>query len=263
LFQYFLIIILVALLYMHIETRQLKVEKVNLSKDNNYIKIAQLSDIHIGFMFTSYRKIKKALLAADPDIIILTGDYIENSKQIQKFMDFLDVLPSRPSFACFGNHDYKAFLKDKNGMNSFAKLIEAKGITMLRNASTTLNLNGRQINLVGIEDMRYKTHNVKKAFSGINNSLTTVAFSHNPDILFSLGQNKADLLMAGHFHGGQIWMPFRFEFKLLRKEKLSKMKIYKGLHYVNNQRIYISRGLGNVVFPFRFFSKPEITIFKI
>lgn len=263
-FQYILILMLMVLMYMHIETKQLKVEKIDLSKGGNPIKIAQLSDIHIDLMFTSYKKIKNALIAANPDIIIITGDYIEKPIQISKFISFLDTLPPKPVYACFGNHDYKAFLKNKAGIEFFAKQIEAKGITMLRNANTTLSINGRKINLVGIEDMRYKTHDVKKAFAGLKSENgTTIAFSHNPDILFSMGKNKADLLLTGHFHGGQIWMPFHLEFKLLRHEKLSKMKIYRGLNYVNSQRIYISRGLGNVVFPFRFFSKPEITIFNI
>jgi len=249
---------------MHIETRYLKVERINLSNSKNAIKIAQLSDIHIGSMFVSYSDIMNVLVSEDPDIIILSGDYIEKKNQIPKFLDFLDSIPKKPTFAIFGNHDYRTFLKNKKGLDSFAEQIEHKGITMLRNRNISLNINDRKINIVGIEDIRYKKDDVKAAFSGISSSKdTTVAFSHNPDIIFSFGKNKSDILLTGHFHGGQILTPFHLEFKLLRKEKLSKMKIYRGLNNVNNQKIYISRGLGNVSLPLRFFSKPEITFFEI
>lgn len=241
----------------------LKIERVSLTDKKNSIKIAQLSDIHIGYMFVSPKKIREALDKENPDIIVITGDYIENESQIPKFLEFLDILPDKPVYACFGNHDYKAFLKDPKGMSRFQAEIENKGIVMLRNRNTVLSINDRTLNIVGIEDMRYKRHDIKKAFSGIATTGTTLAFSHNPDIIFSLGKNNPDLLLTGHFHGGQIWSPFHFEFKLLRKEKLSKMKIYKGFNIVNNQKIYISRGMGNVVFPLRFLSTPEITIFDI
>lgn len=248
---------------MHIETRMLKIEKYKLTDKKNRIKIAQLSDIHIGYMFVAPLKIKKALVKENPDIIILTGDYLENEKQIPAFLKLLDVLPDKPVYASFGNHDYRAFLKNPKGIAEFQKEIEKKGVVMLRNRNIVETVNGRTLQIVGIEDIRYKRHDIKKAFSGTVASENTLAFSHNPDIIFSLGKNKPDLLLTGHFHGGQIWSPFHFEFKLLRKERLSKMKIYKGLNTVNNQKIYISRGLGNVVFPFRFLSMPEITIFEL
>jgi Predicted phosphohydrolases len=248
---------------MNLEARMLRVEKIRITDKNNSIKIAQLSDIHIGYMFVSPEKINKALVKEDPDVIILTGDYIENESQIPKFLEFLDQLPDKPTFAIFGNHDHKAFLKNPRGLADFHEKIEDKGIVMLINRNSVQSIKGRTLNLVGIEDMRYKKHDIKGAFSGIDDTETTLAFSHNPDIIFSLGKNKPDLLLAGHFHGGQMWAPFHIEFKLLRKERLSKMKIYRGLNTVNKQKLYISRGLGNVVFPFRFLSIPEITIFEI
>lgn len=258
-----IVFILLFIFYMHLETRMLKVEKYKLTEKKNSIKISQLSDIHIGYMFVAHEKIRKVLAKENPDIIIITGDYIENENQIPNFLDFLDVLPDKPVYAIFGNHDYRAFLKNPKGLVEFEKQIEKKGVVMLRNKNVTQSIYGRTIKIVGIEDMRYKKHDIKKAFTSTDSAETTLAFSHNPDIIFSLGKNKPDILLAGHFHGGQIWSPFHFEFKLLRKERLSKMKIYKGLNTVDKQKIYISRGLGNVVFPFRFLSTPEITIFEI
>lgn len=261
-YLFFSVLVLLLILYMHFETRMLKVEKYKLNNKKNNIKIAQLSDIHIGSMFVSFKKIKDVLTKQDPDIVILSGDYIENEKQIPKFLNLLTSLPDKPTYACFGNHDHKAFLKDNAGLTMFAEEIEKKGVIMLRNKSAVLTVKGQTINIVGIEDIRYKKDNTKKAFSGVDLTKTTIAFSHNPDIVFSLGSNKPDLLLTGHFHGGQIWSPFHLEFKLLRNEKLSKMKIYKGFNSVNNIDIYISRGLGNVVFPLRFLSRPEIAIFE-
>jgi predicted MPP superfamily phosphohydrolase len=55
-------------------------------------------------------------------------------------------------------------------------------------------------------------------------------------------------------------MPWNLEFFLLRKDVLCKMGLRRGLHKVNDIKVYLNRGLGNVVVPFRFLSRPEITV---
>ena len=90
-----------------------------------------------------------------------------------------------------------------------------------------------------------------------------IAFSHNPDIVFKIPEGYVDYLLCGHFHGGQIWMPFNLEFRILRNEVLCKMGITRGAHKVKGINLYISRGLGNVCFPLRFLSTPEIAILYV
>ena len=90
-----------------------------------------------------------------------------------------------------------------------------------------------------------------------------VILAHNPDSVFTVPEKAASLMLTGHFHGGQIWMPFRFEFIMLREEKMPRIGITRGLNYFRGQQLFISRGLGCVSIPLRLFSLPELTIIDL
>ena len=118
--------------------------------------------------------------------------------------------------------------------------------------------------LAGLDDIKTGVPVDNRLFHGLRDqSCCILALSHNPDIVLHIPEGSVDLLITGHFHGGQMWMPFKLEYLLLRKDKVSRMGHIKGFSVIRNNRIYISRGLGTVLFPFRFFSVPEVTIFDI
>jgi predicted MPP superfamily phosphohydrolase len=255
-------LIFIALAYMRFETTMLRTKKVYLTKSSTHLKVIQISDIHIKFLKVNITKITRVLEEENPDMIILTGDYIDNVKQIPEFLNFLEkVRGTHKVFLCFGNHDYKAFHRNEVGLVQFISDMEKMGINVLLNDSMYYEKGSNTYNIIGIEDLRSNRHQVEKAFEHCRNNVTSnIAFSHNPDIALELPEGKVDFLLCGHFHGGQIWMPFNFEFKFLRHEKLGKIGIKRGLKRFNNITIYISRGIGNVLFPLRFLSPPEITV---
>ena len=263
----FLALTMLAFVYMSFEAGWLKVDRVYFNKNKKALKVLQLSDIHINRLRVDPVKVKNVIANEKPDIILLTGDYIEHAYQAEKFFKFLDlILPKNGTnvFFCLGNHDYEAFLRDQQGQENFLKRMQDAGCTPLHNASVCFEKNGKKYNIIGIADMRYRKHNVDEALKSLcSDAVANIAFSHNPDVSLEIPKGKVDHLVCGHFHGGQIWAPFNIEFALLRREKLCKMGITRGLNKVNSINLYINRGLGNVVFPLRFFSRPEITVFYI
>ncbi|MDD4297566.1 MAG: metallophosphoesterase [Ruminiclostridium sp.] len=158
------------------------------------------------------------------------------------------------------NLSYNNGLKslDKNGQNlSYNNGLKSSG----KNGQKPLDKNN-SVALIGIRDC--------KAGNLIDNQILldlrkqyecVIAFSHSPDISLLIPENTVDILIVGHLHGGQIWLPFNLEYLILRKDNLSKMGYYKGFATIRGNRIYISRGLGTVLFPFRFLSIPEVTVF--
>lgn len=263
-----LIAIILTLIYMRFETTFLARSVLNFSTNTKGLRIVHLSDIHINKFYVSEQKLLTYLRQADPDIIIMSGDYIETVKDIPKFINFLEAISNNfPVYLTLGNHDHKALHYDKKTIADFVKAVEATGATVLINSSIRIAKEDITYNLIGIDDLKHGNPDNKKAFKEIKPSfdsgIINIIFSHNPDIIFALPRYKVDYFFCGHFHGGQIWMPFNLEFRLMRKEKLSKMGYYRGLHKVNGINIYINRGMGNVIFPFRFFSTPEMAIIQL
>lgn len=258
-----LILVLLTLAYMRFEASNLKVETVRFTKSAKHLKVIHLSDIHIDKLKVSVKKIQKAVQKEKPDLIIISGDYIERRENIPSFMDFMKLISGiAPIYLCLGNHDYEAFKGDEKGLQNYMDRIKQTGAHILHNSSVCIEKNSNKYNLIGIADMRYGHHDVGKALSSCcPDAFMNIAFSHNPDIVLQIPDKKVDYLFCGHFHGGQIWAPFNLEFTLMRKEKLCKMGIRKGLHKVNGINIYVNRGLGNVVVPLRFMSRPEIAVF--
>lgn len=270
--KYFLFIILllvIILIYMRIEASILQKCFINFSSSPRGLKIVHLSDIHINKLYISNMRLINTIIRIHPDIIILSGDYIERLIDIPKFIKLLSEIASNyPVFLSLGNHDHLAFKKNNNlNKEDFIRHIQQTGANVLMNANTNIVKNGLTYNLIGIDDLKYGNPDLELAFKGIlpfkNADCLNIAFSHNPDTVLSLPKEKVDYFLCGHFHGGQIWMPFNLEFKILRREKLCKMGYRRGLHKINGINIYINRGIGNVIFPFRFLSTPEIAIIQL
>ncbi len=267
----FSVVILLAA-YMRFEAGMLSVRHVRLTKSADCLKVIQLSDIHTDMLKVPVKAVKAAIAKENPDLVIMTGDYISRPEYIPAFLRFIKELDLKCSaYMCLGNHDYKAFgygvsgtPPDRAGLMKFISAVEDAGIAMLDNKAVCWENNSKSYNLIGIGDLRYNNHDVAKAMGELNNrAFANLCISHNPDIVFEIPRGKVDYLFCGHFHGGQIWAPFNIEFSLMRKEKLCRMGINRGLHRINGINLYINRGLGNVCVPLRFMSPPELTVFYL
>ena len=271
------------LIYMRYEASAAKVERVKFTSSGTGLKIIQLSDIHIKFLRVPVKTVRDVIAREKPDIIILTGDYIEKPPDIQNFTNFIAQIRNDATvYACLGNHDYKVVKqygsgnkssnrkKRSNGnsgndnSNFFIEVLKNSGINVLHNQAACYTKSNVKYNIIGIEDLYAGLPDINEALASCEkDAFMNIAFSHNPDIVYEIPRGKIDYLFCGHFHGGQIWTPFKLEFILLRRERLCKIGVTRGLHKINGVILYINRGLGNVCFPLRFLSRPEITVFHL
>ena len=262
--MYLFLILLIILLYMLLETTFLSINYVNFSSGKNGLKVAHITDVHINKLFISNKRILKALSKIQPDVICLSGDYIETAEDIDKLLILLTKLAQCcPVYLTLGNHDHEAFMNEPDGFNRYLKSISSTGAILLNNTNIIFTKGTKQYRLIGIDDLKYGKPDIEKAIQNISEKEINVAISHNPDIVLSLKDSKIDYLLCGHFHGGQIWMPFDLEFKILRNEQLCRQGIKRGKHKVYGINIYLNRGLGNVLLPFRLFSVPEIALIQL
>lgn len=215
----------------------LKEVDVNIDGLNAPLSIVQISDVHIGKVLGKafMDEIVQCVNTLDADIVVITGDLVDMPvAQIGDKLDALREIKSRLGvFFVPGNHEYFY------GVHTIMAHLESLGVQVLSNRSITLN---NTLNLVGVSDMIGKRFDflppdLKKAFLHVKKDLPTVLLSHQPKIVKELKDEKIDLILSGHTHGGQI-----FPFGLL---VLLDQPYLSGLYQHSKQtQIFVSNGAG-------------------
>lgn len=226
-------------------------------------RILLFSDLHAEHFRVSLEKLTKAMVKARPDIILFAGDLAKGSLHLPDALAVIQTVKALPGFASLpflavrGNHD----------SDEATRQLREVGVTVLENSVQPVRLGGLDWLFVGLDDMRTGSPDLAAALAkpeGIDSRPERrIIMAHNPDALLNLPARSAALFLGGHFHGGQIWMPFHLEFILLRSEKLPRAGLFKGHFTWNGIPAYISRGLGCVMLPLRLFSRPELTLIEI
>ena len=258
------------LLRMRHEARDVVLETVRIANTENDIglRIVQLSDIHIKNNRVPIENIITMIQGAAPDIVVLTGDYIDSYKDAALFLSWfrnlIDAIGGAPVYMCFGNHDFSTFSRSPTLKNKLTKTLKQLGAYVLENRSHAFNHDGKLYAITGFSDYHAAPYyDVRKIASAApKGAHYHIGISHNPDLALDFDPNKPapHLLLFGHFHGGQIRMPFHLEYTCLRKERLCQIGIRCGLHAFRGRELYISRGLGCVMFPLRLGARPEVTL---
>jgi predicted MPP superfamily phosphohydrolase len=258
------------LLYMFLQAL-LYTTRVHTLPTSTGLRFLHLTDIHISLLLISAGRIRKTIENTRPDYILISGDILSKPDDLKKFVRWFEKInPGTPVFSVLGNHEHRCFRKNPGFKNEFLSAMKALDIRVLCNEVVFLpgkreknsGCSSKTIALAGFDD--YKAGQVvnNQIFQGLRERSDSIfAFSHNPDIALHIPEGSVDLLITGHFHGGQIWLPFKLEYLFLRKDIVSKMGYIKDFATIRGNRVYISRGLGTVLFTFRFLSVPEVTIF--
>ena len=123
-----------------------------------------LSDLHINMTRISAERIKKAVKAEKPDLILITGDYINKPVHASEFLRYLRTFTRGcRTIMCLGNHEYKAFRSNKEGLQNFIREIEALGVEVLINRTVVVEKDGQKYNIIGFDDLRRGSPDIEKA----------------------------------------------------------------------------------------------------
>ena len=223
--------------------------------------MAFLSDLHIKNIGLREKKILEILREEKPDLILLGGDYINFRGSCQPAISFFQQLWAKHgTYAVMGNTDYS----NENGscilchQKKSKKLKDRPNPIFLRNSAILLKLNGKVLNLIGLDDPVEKKGDLTAARKDCETESPALLLSHSPEVFKEAANCGIDFLLCGHTHGGQIFLT-----KYLRKfiHFGPAFKFPKGFYQDQKTLMYVGRGVGTSFLPFRLGVKPEITFF--
>lgn len=222
------------------------------------LKIVLLTDLHHSLL-TPIEDVDHAVRLANrqrPDLVALTGDYVTLSPEyIGPVARALGNLRARLGvFAVLGNHDFNV---DADGM---ARALEAQSIHVLRDSSWALKSGSNRLWLLGVDDFWWGGGRPERALRQVPQDELKILLCHNPVGIFWAAARQIDLVLSGHTHGGQVRLPVVGGY--LSRPKFGKQFV-EGWNRLNGTQIYVSRGIGKIILPFRVGCPPEVALLRL
>jgi predicted MPP superfamily phosphohydrolase len=247
-----------------VEPEQLKLREVEFVSDKYTgpdIRIGLVTDIHINSLAvppSKVLKIAKVLNSQNPDMVLLTGDFIAGheareyrsdtfNRRIRSGIKNLESIEA-PAFAAIGNHDA---WWDAEHVDT---LLEGAGVTVLENEAQQVD----QICLVGLADAMTSQPN-SSAYDACDKGIAPLVLTHSPDA-WQTFRGDTVLALAGHTHGGQVNLPIIG--RRVNAISLGSEHSY-GFSEIAGVDMFVSAGVGTSMLPIRFRAPPEIVIITL
>jgi predicted MPP superfamily phosphohydrolase len=219
------------------------------------LRIAYASDFHAGPTTDAsvLRAACSELRAAAPDVLLLGGDFVTGLPgEIDWLAGELGRVPAPLGrFAVLGNHDLWS------DAGYIVERLEAAGIRVLMNTNVRLPPPFDRVWVCGLDDHWSGRPDAAAAVRGAEG--VRVVLMHAPSGLLDLGEERFDLAICGHTHGGQLALPGGIPI-VVPQGPLSRRYARGRFRIGDGGTLVVSIGLGCVVLPLRTFADPEIVI---
>lgn len=214
-------------------------------------RIAQVSDLHNAEFGSGNQKLLQLLQQAQPDQITITGDLIDSRKtDPDAAIAFArEAVTIAPTYFVPGNHEARlpeVYAALKNELRQL-------GVVVLENESIPVEKGADVLTLTGLLDPDFGI-----PWPEVPTDRYHMVLSHRPERFSHYVQQNFDLVFTGHAHGGQFRLPFIGG--LFAPHQGFFPKYDAGLYQENGTTMVVSRGLGNSLFPLRFYNRPELIL---
>jgi predicted MPP superfamily phosphohydrolase len=224
------------------------------------LRIALMSDLHVGSHFIDAAKVDEIISLTneqEPDLVVLLGDYVVSGSSIGEWLrvapDLARIRSRLGTYAILGNHDWWT-----DG-NAVRHSLEQAGIQVLENEVAPIHDRGRTFWLWGLADLWTRPVDLTGPLGKIPPEQPTLALTHNPD-LFPRLPPRVSLTLAGHTHGGQVWLPLLG--RLVVPSSFGQR--YAAGHITEGGRdLFVTTGIGTSILPVRFGVPPEVVLLEL
>ena len=223
------------------------------------LRIVQISDIHVGptvrraFVQDTVDRVN----ALEPDLVALTGDLVDGTVAdlAGETAPLAQLSPPLGSYFVTGNHEYYS------GVFEWLAEVQRLGFTTLVNEHTVVVHQGAPLVVAGVTDERagsiVPAHRPDPvaALAGAPEDALRLMLAHQPRSAPAAAAAGADIILAGHTHGGQF-APWTWVIHLVEP-------YIRGLYRVGDAQLWVNRGTGTWGPPLRLGSRPEITLIEL
>jgi predicted MPP superfamily phosphohydrolase len=213
------------------------------------LTILHLTDLH--FFGTPdrvfYQEVMQRCREWDPDLVALTGDFVDSPYYHRWILPVLGWLRWRVGcFAVLGNHD--SWYEPERVSRRLRRL----GIDVLVNSWKELQLHGQSLAVVGHQGPWFGP---PPDLNDCPEGTFRLCLSHTPDNMAWAKKNQIDLMLAGHVHGGQIRFPI---IGSVLVPSIHSRRYDCGVFHEPPTVLHVSRGLSGQ-HPLRYNCRPEVT----
>jgi predicted MPP superfamily phosphohydrolase len=244
-----------------------------LPEGSSPMRVLHLSDLHLRGGQRRKRRFIAGLARLQPDLVIVTGDFLGDADSVPPVVDAVTAIPARvAALYVLGSNDYygpsfknplRYFSKKRrlvhgtpNPWRDLVSRLDSKGWQLINNA--TLDLSG--IDVVGLDDAHLGRADLTVARAR-NGDGFRLAIAHSPDVANDLAALGYDLIVCGHTHGGQVCIPGVGA--LVTNSQLPR-KMASGLHRLGDAWLHVSAGLGTSMYaPYRLACRPEVCVLEL
>src|SRR3989338_2077737 len=255
-----------------IEPRKVRLKTVEIrnkamSSTLKDLKIVQLSDLHIGNNASiPINQTLEILNELKPDLILLTGDYVDWNGSKQAYGNAITFLSQLNAplgiYAVMGDSDYSFSRKSCGFCHEEGNTLPPTQhqVRFLRNTKVVVKIGGKELSVIGIGTDSNHASGLNEA----NNILTeidnpAIVLSHFSSVYNNINAEKNVIVLSGDTHGGQIFLP-EFIWKVIKRKPDTEHKY--GLYQDKNKSLYVTSGIGTSDIPFRLGMPPEVVLFE-
>ncbi len=225
----------------------------------------QVSDLHNKSFGKNQEILLNSIELLAPDVILITGDLIDRRRyNLEKAMTFVEGAVARaPVYYVPGNHEAWS-----GRYEEIRSALQEAGVIVLDNSEVMLEQNGDTLHLLGLRDPAFLVSDYRERWdvSKITHQLDAwqkldgykVLLAHRPDLFSLYAESRVNLVFSGHAHGGQIRLPLVGS--LFAPNQGFFPEYTQGDYHQGTTTMYVSRGLGNSIFPLRVHNRPELVM---